>query len=404
MALAGILTALLAASPLTACTAPAQPRPAPSESASLTVPPSPAPVFPAPFPTTALAEVRPGKLPAGTADELQRILDDATREGGNRGGFTAVVLDAANGTWAGAAGTADGTNALEPDHMMYLGAVSQTFVAAQVLQLVEQGLVDLDTPVAAYLPSDIPFDLNGATVRELLGMRSGIPDHLAVPGISILLREDRARRWTPAEILELVPDRRGPAGGQVAFSSTNYVLLGLVVEYVTGTSLAAALRAGVLDHPGLERLAVQPDESPQPPLALPFGAGIEPVEVLALGGGLLPSASEVTASAGAGNMAGDAPALALWWQLLCGGQVVSRTSLTEMADFQPRRDVGLGFSRFRAPGGTPAVGAFSFGPGFAAVATCLPVDGIVVVVTTNHNAQLGLFAVVDAVLTAAIGP
>ncbi|WP_341360872.1 serine hydrolase [Georgenia sp. M64] len=359
-------------------------------------------MFPAPFPVAELAEVRAGGLPPETSAALDAVLEDATRTGG-RGGFTAVVLDAASGSWAGAAGTADGTNAMTPDHAMYVGAITQTVIAAQVMQLVERGQVDLDAPVADYLPSDIPFDLNGASVRHLLGMRSGIPDHLAVPGISIVLREDRLRRWTRPEVLALVPDRRGPTGEQVALSTTNYVLLGLLIEHVTGTSLSRALRAGVLDHPGLERVVVQPDEAPTAPVALLFGSGVEPGDVLAAGGGFLPSASEVTASVGAGNLAGDAPAVARWWQLLCGGHVVSRTSLTEMADFQPRRDVGLGLTRFNAPGGTPGVGAFSFGAGFAAVAACLPVDGVVVVLMTNHNAQYGLYEVFDAILAEVLG-
>ena len=77
-------------------------------------------------------------------------------------------------------------------------------------------------------------------------MRSGIPDYEAAlwePGprgyvLTDALAADLQRRWTAAELLELVDDTRSTAGDAFEYSSTNYVLLGLIIEHVRGRALA----------------------------------------------------------------------------------------------------------------------------------------------------------------------
>ena len=79
------------------------------------------------------------------------------------------------------------------------------------------------------------------------------------------------------------------------YTNANYLLAGLLIEEVTGTTVPGALRSGVLSAPGLERLDYQDEERPTPPLAAPFVilAGSEavpdPNELLELGGGYLPA-------------------------------------------------------------------------------------------------------------------
>ena len=76
--------------------------------------------------------------------------------------------------------------------------------------MVEAGELALDDPAADHLPPDLHFDTNGATIRHLLGQRSGIPDYF--DAVQARLSPDRQRVWTPAELLELVAADRAPAG------------------------------------------------------------------------------------------------------------------------------------------------------------------------------------------------
>jgi CubicO group peptidase (beta-lactamase class C family) len=117
------------------------------------------------------------------------------------------------------------------------------------------------------------------------------------------------------------------------------MLLGLIIEQVTGAPIAEVLRSGVLVGDGYERLISQPDERPTDPMALPFGAPADTFDDL---GGYLPTLAGVTAVEFEGGMASDSLSLARWWRGLCSGQVVAPASLDEMTDFDKRPGYGLG--------------------------------------------------------------
>lgn len=351
-------------------------RPTDTPTATATAAPKPAP---ATFATEAFADVSEEPVSGEVAASFQAILDEAiANKAAAAGGVTATVMTA-NGTWSGAAGTADGERALHPDDQMAIGSVTKAVIAAQVMQMVEAGELGLDDPAADYLPADLEFDTNQATIRQLLGMRSGIPDF--VDAIWQSLSTDRQHSWTTAEVLALVPATRSAAGVRTAYSSTNYVLLGLLIEQVRGSSLTSVLRNGVLSGDGLERLVYQPDEAPTEPMAMPGG---ESTAALQQGGGYLPSLAGATAGGPAGAMASDSATLARWWSRLCGGEIVSEASLTEMTTFQD--GYGFGLDGRVDTNVTPAVGHGGIHVGFAAWAVCLVQDGSVVVVLTNRKA------------------
>lgn len=296
------------------------------------------------FPTAAFADISEDPVSEEAAAEFRAILN----EDADGGGMTATVMTA-DGTWSGAVGTADKVRDMRPDDQLAIASITKTVIAAQVMQLVEAGELALDDPASDHLPADLDFDTNQATIRQLLGMRSGIPDYVD----SLLARQptDRQRRWTPADLLELVGPDRSPAGPSYQYSSTNYVLLGLVIEQVRGRPLAEVLRDGVLSGEGLERLVFQPDEAPTEPMAMPAG---ESTAALEKGGGYLPSLAGATAAGAAGAMASDSASLARWWSRFCGGEIVSEASLTEMTTFQD--NYGLGLADDTGQYGTPVVG------------------------------------------------
>ena len=128
-------------------------------------------VAPSVFPTGAFAALSGDPVPADVAARFQAILADMA--GG--GGITATVMTA-DGTWSGAAGKADGVHDMQPDSQFGIASGTKPIIAAQVMQLVEAGEISLDAPATDYLPADFTFDTNGATIRQLLSHRSGIPD------------------------------------------------------------------------------------------------------------------------------------------------------------------------------------------------------------------------------------
>jgi D-alanyl-D-alanine carboxypeptidase len=349
------------------------------------------------FPTAVFASLMETPVPKEMAAQLQEVLEDMAIDGG----LTATAMTP-EGTWSGASGSADGVRDLQVDDQFFIASITKSVVAAQVMLMVEARELSLDDLAADYLPVDLDFDTNHATIRQLLDQQSGLPDYF--PKLWDDLDTDRKRRWTPAEVLEVAGDDRSPVGETFQYADTNYVLLGLVIEHVRGRSVAQVLRDGALAVDGTERLVYQPDEKPTEPMAMPNG---EPHAALERGDGYLPSIASATAGGPAAAIASDSPSLARWWRSLCAGEIVSQASLTQMSTLQqaPAADgspmsggYGLGLYNVTYPY-AHAIGHTGADIGFMSFAACLPESGSVLVVLLNHHVDIDVFArpLVDAV-------
>ncbi len=325
-----------------------------------------------------------GSFSQSTRGALQAVLNAAIDPGGLPG-ITATVLAADGEAWSGAASTADGVHPVEVRSQFSIASLTKTVIAAEVMRLSEKGLLRLSDPVSEHLPSNFHFDTNGATVENLLHMESGIPDPTWFGPSGA--KADPLRVWTPQEVLATVPAYRSIPGDHFVYEDANYMLLGLVIEATTGTSVAAALRSDVLADPRFASMVYQPAERPKGPLALPFLGGQARPNILEVGGGYLPTKAEASYANGSGCMASDSGALALWGYLLFGGQLVSEKSLLAMTDFG-NGFYGLGVydqtkhGAWRGADQAIGNGGWEDG-GYSSVLAVLPNEGIVISVMTN---------------------
>ena len=234
-----------------------------------------------------------------------------------------------------------------------------------MLRAVERGHLNLAEPIARYLPRDVAS--NGATVEEVLGHRSGIPEHVTPRFVAALLAEP-SRPWTPAEALSYQEGAPRPRG-EYAYSNTNYILLGMAIERITGRSVGTVIRGILLQPLGLHWITYQDTEKPQGPLAvgLTHLAGAAPV-ALRDGSGLLPCRSVATAAGAAGGMAGDAESMARWAYLLYGGSVLQAESLRALLGIDGQ---GFGSSTFKLAG-EEAIGHPGRIPGYSGAFAYLP--------------------------------
>lgn len=150
----------------------------------------------------------------------------------------------------------DGTQPIEVTDHLRIGSVTKTLTATVVLQLVDQGLIALDDPVALHLPalaeqSDV---LERVEVGQLLDMTSGIPDHIRTEGFDDqLLFAEPARVWQPEELVRIAlaePPLFSPGEGW-AYSNANTVLAGMVAEQASGARLAQLIDEGIAQPLGL---------------------------------------------------------------------------------------------------------------------------------------------------------
>jgi D-alanyl-D-alanine carboxypeptidase len=303
-----------------------------------------------------------GRLATDVAASLQGALDAAVAQGTIRGGTAAVVV-AGSGSWSGAAGVDRQGDALAADSSLLTASVGKTITAAQVMRLVEQGQLGLEDRAADHFPRELAhFDANGASIRDLLGMRSGLVDPVGYVELV-----DRGYRT--ADLME----RTGPtseAGTFTQYANINFLLLGEIIEQAAKVPLAKAVRAGVLSRPGLD--------------------------------GLVYGVKDAMAADG-WNIETDAATLARWGYQLYGGFIVSDASLRAMTDFDGEF-YGLGTIDFSPADeyGTPgAVGHGGMEESHAVRLVAFPDERVVIAVQANADSLEQVSAVVKALRDAA---
>ncbi|MFF5703768.1 serine hydrolase domain-containing protein [Streptomyces sp. NPDC012794] len=186
---------------------------------------------------------------------------DAVHRAGIPGVYGEVRVDGR--TWRGASGVADVTTGrpVSPDMRHRVGSVTKTFTAAAVMQQVERGRIRLDGPIGDHLPDLVPGERGRKiTVRMLLNHTSGLPDYVryAFPSLAVnspqSLDDNQFRRFRPAELIELglaAPPTGEPGGPTGVYSNTNYLLLGQLLERVTGTPAEEYITRHVIRRAGL---------------------------------------------------------------------------------------------------------------------------------------------------------
>lgn len=127
------------------------------------------------------------------------------------------------------------------------GAVAISYISTALLTLVDQGTVSLDDTVSTWLPEITHSD--EVTLRQLAQMTSGYVDYQSTAAMDASDYQNPFRQWTPQELLDLAVDQPlwYPPGTNWDYSHTNYVLLGLVLEKITGQPLEQVLQERVLD-------------------------------------------------------------------------------------------------------------------------------------------------------------
>lgn len=133
------------------------------------------------------------------------------------------------------------------------GAVAISYISTLLLRLVDDGMVSLDDRVSIWLP-DVRY-ADKVTLRQLAQMTAGYEDYGSAPALTKLLYADPFRTFTPEELIAIGTSRPllYPPGTNWNYSRTDYVILGLALEKITGMSLREALSEHVLGPLGLDQ-------------------------------------------------------------------------------------------------------------------------------------------------------
>lgn len=210
--------------------------------------------------------------------EVQRVLDRAVAEAGAPG-IVAEVRDGQR-SWFGSAGVADtetGRRRVRPDRFR-IGSTTKTFTAIVVLQLAAERRLRLDDPVERWLPGVVQghgHDGSQITIRQLLNQTSGIFNYAMAPealsrftGPAFL--QHRYDSYRPEQLVQIAmshPPTFEP-GTSWAYSNTNYILAGMIIQRVTGRTFADQVSRRIIGPLGLTGTSVPGDD---PALPSPHG-------------------------------------------------------------------------------------------------------------------------------------
>jgi len=345
------------------------------------------------------------ELPASAQRELQQTLDGVVAQGVAPGAIITVHHPAYR-RFSAAAGVADRATGerLTPSHRLRAGSMLKMGVAAAVLQLVERRRLSLDAPLTRLVAPALAARVAEAghiTLRMLLEHTAGVPE-FADGDFEALVLADPTRVWAIDEFLARSAGlpRPFPPGGGWAYSNTHYVLLGAVLEAVTGEPWRETVEARVFERAGLANTSLP---SPGNPRCRGCARGYELV------GSELLDLTEVDPSmadaSGGGALVTTTDDLVRFLRALAAGQLFDHpATLASMQSFvaapspvEAQTGYGLGLARFQV-GDTELIGHLGGTAGFQGFVLRDPSTGVTVagVMTTRGDFGAFILPVLDA--------
>lgn len=308
-------------------------------------------------------------------------------------GVGALVRTNEEGTWNGTAGYArlEDYTPMRPDHLFNSLSCAKAYTATAILMLWEEGLIDLDAVIDTYLPNDICDQIaNGhsATVRHLLTHTSGFPDSDENrPNIEIF---NNPYAWTWRFDLEGVYGMPAlfPAGTDLAYRATNFILLAVIIDELTG-SHAQFFNTRIFQPLGLQNTYYKVEPG------LPCPPKLVNLYFDRYGDGNLENVTDVlcvyyfNVHYGSSGIIADLTDYARFMEALMDGQLVGPNALAEMtAPSFPGfewRGMGIGIFDFEDNQGIPHRFYEMAGSGMEGMAQTryFPAEGITISCATN---------------------
>ncbi|EJP84279.1 serine hydrolase domain-containing protein [Bacillus cereus] len=259
-------------------------------------------------------------------------------------GFPGVLTKTSEGgkTWSYAAGVANlsSKKPMKTDFRFRIGSVTKTFTATVVLQLAEENSLNLDDSIEKWLPGVIQgngYDAKQITIRQLLNHTSGIAEYTRSKGFNLM---DTKKSYRAEELVKMgisMPPDFAP-GKSWSYSNTGYVLLGILIETVTGNSYAEEIENRIIEPLELSNTF------------LPGNSSVIPGTKHARGYIQLDGASEPkdvtyynpSMGSSAGDMISTADDLNKFFSYLLGGKLLKEQQLKQMLTTVPTGEAALG--------------------------------------------------------------
>ncbi|MDQ3079726.1 MAG: beta-lactamase family protein [Pseudomonadota bacterium] len=261
-----------------------------------------------------------------------------------------------------------------------IGSITKQFSAAVVLQLAAEGKLELSDPISKFLP-DYPQPGGSATVAQLLNHTVGIQPYTAIPGF--MDEASTNRPYTTEQLIAVFKDKPAPSkpGEKFEYNNSGYILVGALIERITGNSWSAEVERRISRPLGLATIVDGVGEAKLAAMATGYTGGEK-------GPGLAKKIHMSVPGAG-GALLGNAEDLAKWGHALHHGKVVPQPYYAQMiapTKLADGSDTPYGYGLF--PGKLRGVDAVGHGGGifgFSTDSLYVPANDLFVVILTNSD-------------------
>ena len=328
---------------------------------------------------------------------------DSWSTGSGHRGVSATVIFSDGDEWIATAGVEGSDGTLEASQLIWIASITKTMTGAVILQLAEEGTLDLDDPISAWLTA-IPNVDPDITIRQLLNHTKGLANYTSSTALGAAVTEDPTHIFAADELLGFVGPKVFDRGERTEYTNTSFVLLGLIAEAAGGGRITDLYRDRLWEPLGLGEIFLPGFDAPPGPVATAWaGSGadeeVAPLDQLSL----------LTIGNSAWGLFSNARTVARWGRALFSGQVFGETMRTEMLEFVPaagnipgESGAGLGIRRYDYLG-REQWGHSGGSPLGSSLLLFDPSSGVTVAVLMNQGSGAEHFALAPRLMEIATG-
>lgn len=282
-----------------------------------------------------------GDISTSSTSQFQSVVQNLVAQYGIPGVVASIRMPG-QAEWKQSFGYADVAAQVpfNPGSFFPIRSVTKSFTVTLILELVRNGLIALDSVLETFV-AGIP---NGPsiTITDLAGMQSGVAEYSTTPAFQQTFSQDVTQSFTELQLLNYaIPASPVFApGAQYQYSNTNTVLLGMVVEKVTGQPFSAVLQSGILGPLNLTQTTYPtavglPDPHPTPYNLNVIDHGLTPLTLI-----------NPTALAAAGAMTSTADDLQTWALALGEGRLIGTDLRNQQIELSRAATNGPTYDRY----------------------------------------------------------
>lgn len=303
-------------------------------------------------------------------DELQAIIDGKTGTNQLLGVSVSIRVDGEE-RWSLQGGVSSGDTPIAANMRFGIASITKTFVAATVLKLAEEGELNLDDPISTYLTLNSENVDESITVVQLLNHFTGLHGYFRHPDIWPRVEGDLQTAIAPIELIDYVGTPFFSPGDRYEYSNSNYLVLGLIIEAVTGKTVGEVFREKLFTPLQLNEIYFPANETLSGPVATPWRDSNGDGTLQNISAEFGPAYHSVFYTAA--DVFSTASDLSMWPQHLFNGTLLSQATKNMMLDFHPIDDTiftgyGLGIrevifagkSHWGHTGGMRGYGSYMF--------------------------------------------